>query len=101
MNKQISKVLPAILAGSMFSAAAAQAGFYMEGLEPFVMPYCDEVAPADPVVRSPGVDWDTMTPDETFLEDGKAYTPAECVTRSHAGSRTHKSGTSTYKVPQK
>jgi hypothetical protein len=101
MKNNLNKLFGALLAGSMLSATGAYAGFYMEGLEPFVMPYCEEPAPSDPVVASPGVDWSTMTPDETFLEDGKAYTPADCVPRSRAGARTHKPATSTYKVPQK
>ncbi len=101
MMYRFPKMTVLLTAFTALSASSAYAGFYMEGLEPFVMPYCDETTPSGADVTSPGIDWETMTPDETYLENGLAYTPADCAVEEPAQQRVHKKQKSTYKVPQK
>lgn len=88
-------------------AAPAFAGFYFEGLRPYVGDYCKDADPAvtDPPVLAQNFDWDRTSPDASSLGGRRPYEAAGCVS-GKGGAQAHgryikPAPKAPYKVPQK
>lgn len=100
----LKPLLGAALAAALF-AGPAQAGFYLEGLQPFAGDYC---ADGDPAVHGNlvvgAIDWESSSPDASTLNGRVPYTARNCDARAGAerSPRTHRAPVARpYAVPQK
>lgn len=90
-------------------AAPAAAGFYFEGLSPYVGDYCRDADPAltDPPVVARNFDWERTSPDASTLGNRRAYEATGCVTGKVGAQapgryiKTRPAPKAPYKVPQK
>ncbi|WP_411840067.1 hypothetical protein [Paracoccus sp. ME4] len=106
-NKIAALACGLALAASL--AAPAAAGFYFEGLSPYVGDYCRDADPAltDPQVVARNFDWDQTSPDASTLGGRRAYEAAGCLP-GKAGAKapgrfikTRPAPQAPYRVPQK
>ena len=92
---------------ALAAAVPASAGFYFEGLRPFVGDYCKDADPSvtDPPVQAQNFDWERTSPDSSTLGDRRAYEAPGCVSGkggAHAPGRyITPAPKAPYKVPQK
>ena len=102
--KHTSILACALAAIGVTTTAPAQAGFYLEGLQPYAGDYCADADPSrsDPLIAGP-IDWDTTSADATSLGGRLPYTAEHCITGKGSAKpeyppRTH---LKPYRVPQK
>lgn len=89
--------------------APATAGFYFEGLSPYVGDYCRDADPTltDPQVVARNFDFDKTSPDASTLGNRRAYEATGCVTGKVGAQtqgryiKTKPASKAPYKVPQK
>ena len=64
----------------LFAALPAQAGFFLEGLAPYTVRYCDGADPAlsDPRIAPPPAIYDRTSPDATWLEGQPTHESPHC-----------------------
>lgn len=70
-----------LLAGfGLLAAVPVQAGFFLEGLAPFTVRYCDGADPAlsDPRIAPPPAIYDQTSPDATWLEGQPTHDSPNC-----------------------